>query len=366
VLTLRRLAAPAVLAAFVVVGCHHDKAPRATARGGAAAAAAAKGAAARIAGRRFIDELDVKVFQRGNIHTHSLESDGKSPPRDVYEWYKNHGYNFLAMTDHNTLTEPKRFKALETSKFIIIPGEEVTMDVSETKVPVHVNALCEHKQVGPGFHHAKGLTDFPSIAAALQWSIKSIVAAKGIALVNHPNYKWSFGIEALPGAKGATLLEIFNGQPGVHSLGDGHRPSEEAIWDEAYLRGMKFGAVAVDDMHHMQESSGSGPGRGWVRVFSTELTRAAICDGLAKSRLYASNGGELRRFQVTPAAMSVWPDEDNAKVEFVAPGNHVIQTLRVALGTPATYRIVGNEGAVRARITTSRGTAWTQFYEISK
>jgi hypothetical protein len=362
------LAAVTATAMLTPVGCRRTAnkpppLPRPQARPGAAAVATANASAARVAGRRFVEELDVKVFQKGNIHTHSIESDGKASPREVYEWYRNHGYNFLALTDHNTLTQPSHYRALETKTFIMVPGEEVTMDVGG--VPVHINSLCSDRQIGPGFRHDKRRTEFGSIGQAMQWSIKAILAAHGTALVNHPNYKWSFGVEALPNAKGANLLEIFSGIPGVHSQGDGYRPSEEAIWDQAWVRGMHFGAVAVDDMHKLRGQSNSGPGRGWVQVFANELTRGAICDGLAKKRLYASNGGELRHFQVTAGAMSVWPDE-NAKVEFLAPNNHLLRTLHVVGGAPATYHLVGNEGAVRARITTPRGTAWTQFYAISK
>jgi hypothetical protein len=336
----------------------------ARARPGAAEAAAAKAAAARIAGRRFVDELDVKVFQKGNIHTHSTDSDGKSPPRDVYAWYRAHGYNFLAITDHNTMTNPSRFRSLETKRFILIPGEEVTMEAGS--VPVHVNSLCTFKQVGPGYRRGGPWMQFSSINAAMIWAVRSIHLAKGVALVDHPNFKWAFGFEALAAANGAELLEVFSGQPGVHSQGDGTRPSEEAIWDQAWVHGTHFAPAAVDDMHVLREDSGSGPGRGWVQVFANELTAAAICDGLAKGRLYASSGAELRRFQVTPAAMNVWPDED-ARVEFLAPGGRLLSpALRFAAGAMASYRLVGNEAAVRARITSARGIAWTGFYEISK
>jgi hypothetical protein len=351
--------------AVVLLGCRRgaDNRLRARAQPGAAEAATAKAAAARVAGRRFVDELDVKVFQKGNIHTHSTESDGHSSPRDVYGWYRQHGYNFLAMTDHNTMTNPTRFRSLETKHFIIIPGEEVTMNASGT--PVHINSLCTFKQIGPGYRNEKRLTEYSTIPAAMGWAIKSILAAKGVALVNHPNFRWAFGVEALPAARGAVLLEIFSGQPGVHSQGEGYRPSEEAIWDQAWVRGMHFAPVAVDDMHVLREDSGSGPGRGWVRVFANETTQAAICDGLAKGKLYASSGAELRRFQVTPSSMNVWPDMP-ATVEFLAPGGRVLQTLQVAAGAMGSYRLIGNEGAVRARITSPHGTAWTGFYELTK
>src|SRR4030095_549524 len=42
---------------------------------------------------------------KGNLHTHSLWSDGDDYPEMVVDWYKTHGYDFLAISDHNVLHE---------------------------------------------------------------------------------------------------------------------------------------------------------------------------------------------------------------------------------------------------------------------
>jgi len=39
-------------------------------------------------------------FWRGNLHTHSTRSDGRLPPEAVADFYRNAGYDFLALTDH--------------------------------------------------------------------------------------------------------------------------------------------------------------------------------------------------------------------------------------------------------------------------
>ena len=33
---------------------------------------------------------------KGNIHTHTTNSDGDSSPEHVSEWYKNHDYDFFS------------------------------------------------------------------------------------------------------------------------------------------------------------------------------------------------------------------------------------------------------------------------------
>ena len=49
---------------------------------------------------------------KGNTHTHTLNSDGDSTPDDVVRWYREHGYDFLVLTDHNFLTSVDALNAL--------------------------------------------------------------------------------------------------------------------------------------------------------------------------------------------------------------------------------------------------------------
>ncbi|MEQ1923708.1 MAG: hypothetical protein ABL952_14475, partial [Pyrinomonadaceae bacterium] len=43
-------------------------------------------------------------WYKGNTHTHTLNSDGESSPEDVVKWYRDAGYNFLFVTDHEFIT----------------------------------------------------------------------------------------------------------------------------------------------------------------------------------------------------------------------------------------------------------------------
>ena len=44
-------------------------------------------------------------WYKGNLHTHTINSDGDSSPDAVARWYKEHRYDFLALTDHNYFTD---------------------------------------------------------------------------------------------------------------------------------------------------------------------------------------------------------------------------------------------------------------------
>ena len=43
-------------------------------------------------------------WYKGNIHTHTTESDGDADPDFVTRWYRDHGYDFLVLSDHNHRT----------------------------------------------------------------------------------------------------------------------------------------------------------------------------------------------------------------------------------------------------------------------
>src|SRR6187431_2304583 len=65
---------------------------------------------------------------KGNTHAHTLNSDGDSTPDDVVRWYREHGYQFVVLTDHNFLTSVDGLNALHgaSQRFLVVKGEEVT------------------------------------------------------------------------------------------------------------------------------------------------------------------------------------------------------------------------------------------------
>ncbi len=54
-------------------------------------------------------------FFKGNLHTHSTRSDGALEPEAVVAAYREHGYDFLALTDH--FLAPYDFPITDTRAF---------------------------------------------------------------------------------------------------------------------------------------------------------------------------------------------------------------------------------------------------------
>jgi hypothetical protein len=293
---------------------------------------------------------------KGNTHTHTLNSDGDSTPDDVVRWYREQRYHFLVLTDHNSVTPVEGLNALHGApdRFLVIRGEEVTDSAGDK--PIHLNVLG-----GDAFVRPQG-GKLP--AETLQRDIEAMQAAHGVIQINHPNFGWAMTPADLQTAKGAQLLEIFNGHPQVNNLGGGGLPGTEAIWDAALTAGLTLYGVASDDTHDLKRPwvrSAAGPGRGWVMVRAPRLTQEAILGALGRGDFYATTGVELSDVQATARSLTVTIKEQSfAKytVQFIGKGGRV---LKEATSSPARYDITGEEGYVRAKVVDSNGqVAWTQ------
>ncbi len=317
---------------------------------------------ARAAGRaltgrraRFADDVTAGQFLRGNVHTHSKASDGTASTEAMVGWYRDHGYQFLAMTEHNVRLDAVALAAA-AAPMILIPGEEVTDTLR--RLPLHVNALCATGTVG-GDH------DFDRADVGLATMFDAIRARGGIPIVNHPNFHWALTADAIArGASGRYLLEVWSGHPNVAPGGDDVHPPAEAIWDELLARGADAFPVAVDDAHGLPDDPAGGdalPGRAWVETFGDEPTPEAICAALGAGHLYASSGPEVSRIVVHEDTFAVAVTDPRATIAFVGERGELLAQA----GADATYRLGGGEVLVRARITGGDGRrAWTAAYRV--
>jgi predicted metal-dependent phosphoesterase TrpH len=290
---------------------------------------------------------------KGNLHTHTLNSDGDSTPLDVATWYRDHRYHFLILTDHNYLTGVEGLNSTlgARDRFLLIPGEEVTSKHSGK--PIHVNAFAPDGLVPP----AEG----NSIADTIQRNIDAILSRNGLPSVNHPNFGWAMTSRELIAVEKMTHFEVYNGHPATNDLGGGGGESLDEMWNALLDAGRRVHGIAVDDAHHFKQIGPgfSNPGRGWVMVRAAALTQAAILDALRRGEFYASTGIELAQVNSGGGrlAMEIKPQGDTRyTTRFIGPGGKV---LAASFDLNPSHRI--SSGWVRARIDDSNGrTAWVQ------
>ncbi len=293
---------------------------------------------------------------KGNTHTHTLNSDGDSTPDEVVRWYREHGYQFVVLTDHNFLTSVEGLNALHGAdqKFLVVRGEELT-DRADSK-PIHINGLEIAREIP-----AQG---GQSVVEVIQRNVDAIRAANGVPSINHPNFGWAITADQLARIKNDKLFEIFNGHPRVNNAGGGGVPGLEEVWDTILSRGLVLYGLAVDDAHYFKQPGNPdvpGPGRGWVYVRAARLEPRALVDALERGDFYASTGVVLNdvRSDSRTMTVSVKPDEwSKYRIQFIGKNGRL---LREAAEPSATYQFTGTEGYVRARVVESNGRqAWIQ------
>ena len=300
-----------------------------------------------------------KTWLKGNLHTHTTNSDGDASPEHVSEWYHEHGYDWLCLSDHNHLTILEGSKAEKSKWPLLVHGEEVTS--RQSAGPVHVN--------GYGITELVEASDSTDIVTAMRENVERIIAAGGMASINHPNFRWAFDDGAMMQVEGYKFMEVFNGHPNTHNDGGGGKTSTAGIWDRLLSHGRRVWGIAVDDSHHYTNefaADRSNPGRGWVQVDADTPTEYGILEGMSRGDFYASTGVKIGdmvsntrevNLEIDPETE---PDGIQAKYTTLFTGSNGRLLYESTTNSPS-YKPTRLDGYVRATVYSSRGTrAWTQ------
>jgi hypothetical protein len=307
----------------------------------------------------FLSAQDFFWF-KGNTHCHTTNSDGDETPENVVKWYKNHGYQFLVITDHDVLTDIKPLDTEETDDFLLIPGEEISDHYNG--VPIHLNALNITEHISAQHGNSKVET--------LQKNIDAIIQADGIVTINHPNWRWAFNDVEMSQLRNVKLFELYNFSYNCNNFGAGGHPGMEEVWDRMLSKGALMYGIATDDAHDYTgefSAKKSNPGTGWVMVRASELSPNTILTSLEKGEFYSTVGVLLQNIEVTKKSYTVEiQQEDDIKytTQFIGKDG---QILKEVFGTPAEYTFQGDELYVRARILSTSGEfACTQPVFVKK
>jgi hypothetical protein len=303
--------------------------------------------------------MAAKRWLKGNTHTHTLYSDGDSMPEHVVNWYAEHDYDFLFLTDHNVLIPDAHLAKLQHRGLPVWQGEEITMSA------VHVNGLGIQRTIVPP-EPAKIIAEPYAIREAserLRWAIAEVRAQHGVPTVNHPNWLWRMTAADLLAAGETPLVEIANMASDKENANEGRpgHPSTEELWDMLLSQGRQVWGVASDDAHHFQKWGPEyhNPGRGWLQV-EAEIGNLDSClAALREGRFYASVGPELTDYRATADELDIALAGEAATVELVGAEGQLLDALD---GTAVRFDLRRVRSPfVRARvIVNNRPALWTQ------
>lgn len=324
-------------------------------------------------------------WYRGNTHTHTKNSDGDGSPMRAAEWYREHGYQFVVITDHEYLTNVAGLNAVigAPGRFLVMQGQEVTQwGADPARRTAHINAIGNKYVVYPmgdvrcvGEGCGRMVAKDVPLSVTFEKNIANVIAAGGIAQVNHPNGIWAVQPPDLYNIPDSTLMEIWNATSGAHNLGgtddSGHVSiSTEALWDTLLTRGKVVWGVGSDDTHDYFKTEGfdvAPPGKGWIVVRADSLTPETIMTALHQGHFYASNGITLNDVVVTDTTVSVTikrVEDERYHTQFIGSGGRVLADIP---GLHPTYHIKSTDGYVRAVVIDSNNLkAWTQPTFVKK
>ena len=216
-------------------------------------------------------------FWRGNLHTHSNQSDGALPTSEVIQAYKNAGYDFVMLSEHFVdhfnfpINDTRGFRG---NSFTTLIGVELHAPETSAGELWHIVAAGLPLDFKPPQQGETG----PQLAARAR-------DAGAFIAIAHPSwsrYTIEDGRALLPSAH---AVEIYNHGCAIENdLGDGWY-----LHDQLLNEGSKLTAIATDDAHFKTPDHFGG----WVNVKAQSLDPDEILSALKAGHFYSSQGPEI-------------------------------------------------------------------------
>ena len=214
---------------------------------------------------------------RGDLHAHTLHSDGSWDIADLVAWARSRRLDFMTLSDHNTPSGHAEVMSLGGDDLLTMGGIELTTH--------HGHALSlgrrdwQEWRTGP----VTGKT-MPEIAA-------EVMAKGALFIIAHPmsegdpsctGCRWEYA-DMRPGP--ARIVEIWNG--GVWS---DYNEAGLALYRDWLGQGHRLVATAGTDIHGPEGGVGL---IGFNNVWAEALTESAVLAAVKAGRNYLSSGPRL-------------------------------------------------------------------------
>jgi hypothetical protein len=264
-------------------------------------------------------------WYRGDLHCHSHHSDGSGPLAELVAAARARRLDFVAVTEHNTVSHLPHLAALAGPELLIIPGQEITTEHG------HANAW------GIGRWHEFRCENREQMAQV----VADVQATGALISVNHPKEggpPWEFGGEAQ-----FDCLEVWQAPWFVFN------DQSLALWDRLLREGHPITAVGGSDYHFLpsgSEDENLALGKPCTWVYAEELSVEGLLAGIKAGHVFISEDISGPRLFLTADA-----DDDGRceamtgdKVQ-VSAGARVRLRCQVEGAAGCRLRIPSGEGA---------------------
>lgn len=303
------------------------------------------------------------------LHVHTTNSDGSVRLDDMVEMYYAQGYDLLAITDHNRITNswvnPPTSNGLLYSRY-----EEMTLGIGRSRPMLMIpNTTEQSRSTAPADHINTFMTSF--LSTVWPTLLTQVEQQNGIAHINHLGRY----INTAPAGIGKYLDMLkFPGCIGIEMIST-HYPNnnDRPIWDEingvTIPQGRIVWGFANDDAHLMTEV-----GQCWnVMVMpdnTTEDLRQAMRDGFfyGVARRSPFEGvpspvGEppmITDIELGSEAISLTAT-NHTRIDWITEG-----TVTVGNGASLSLGASGIGRFVRANVIGPGGVAYTQPFRVRR
>jgi Carbohydrate family 9 binding domain-like len=277
--------------------------------------------------------FDTSLQLRGNLHTHTTRSDGQVSPQEMINAYAEMGYDFLALSDHNTVSD---FSQLDDRGLLLVPANEITTTDG--------HLLC------------LGTTASIPCEKSTQETIDSVLLAGGIPFLCHPSWNKTFNhysYEFLSSLTGYAGIEIFNGS----IIEDPGSPLALDKWDRLLAAGHNLWGLATDDAHYPFQR-----GRGCCIALTRDRSLEALLTALRCGGFYASTGPSIQSITIEGSSVRLTAPEAEV-IRVIGESGRVLSSVP---GTEITFEATDCRWPYfRIEILAAGGgQAWTQTFGI--
>jgi len=261
------------------------------------------------------------------------------PLIEVVRRYAEAGTDFLAVTDHDHVTDLHEVRRVQ-GEMLLLQGFEHSSTQHTLFVGQKVRPLYR-RSLGRALSRANGL----------------------ITVIAHPaprkdcEYHGSQIIASVGGVP--TGIEVHNGHYGIPAaLEQGKVPRYTHIWDELLSMGHRIWGFAGDDFHDHEDFSNA-----FLMVRARDRTTAAILDSLRHGRFYASTGLTAREVHGVGGRLDIETAVE-CRGHFIGPGG---ATLSESTGTSFSFE-ASDQRYVRFQAEADTGTLFMQpvFREVEE
>jgi PHP domain-containing protein len=264
---------------------------------------------------------------RGDLHCHTLYSDGDSWPPEMLNAAAEAGLDFLGVTDHNNVGHQLAYGPGGNGLPIVLPGVEVTTYGG------HWNAWGTDRWWE--FREPE--------STAVERTMRAAAESGAVVSVCHPKPvgpPWEYAMDG-----GFHAVEVWNGPwPQLNT-------AALAYWEQLLQRGTRCAAVGGSDTHYLKRGNAPlrhqdtlGTPTTWVHV-DGRPTVSAILDALREGRSFVSQ---------SPRGPQLYLEQDRGRAGRVS--------VEVRDGAGATLMVLSDSGPLDAAPVND--AAWDRAFDV--